>query len=454
MIRSSYSRQTAILVIGDLVAYLFSLILTLTLRYNGIPGRALLSIHLPPFLLLFLFFLVINYSAGLYNRQALLSAPSRTLGLLIRSQTIAVLISIAFFYFAPLAIAPKANLFIYAIISMIVLTVWRLVMFPVVSRSRNQKAILVGSCDEIDGLRNEINTRARYGFVFVESIKPTGSVDDTTTMISEMVKKSGASVMVVDMHNPTLESAMPFLYSLIFTGLQVIDAGRLYENIFGRIPLSMVGDRWLVENTGTSIGGRRIYDVLKRLMDIVFSFILGVISLIFYPFVYVAIKLEDRGPLFIRQSRVGRNGNTVEIVKFRSMTANDGGNYTNGNAKTQLKITRVGKFIRLARIDELPQLWNVLCGDISLIGPRPELPALVSVYEKEIPYYHVRHLIQPGLSGWAQIYHQTHPHHAVAVNDTREKLSYDLYYIKNRSFMLDVRIALETLRALLSRRGV
>ena len=135
------------------------------------------------------------------------------------------------------------------------------------------------------------------------------------------------------------------------------------------------------------------------------------------------------------------------------MTSNDGGNYS-ASGKSELQITRVGKFIRLTRIDELPQLWNVLRGDISLVGPRPEFPSLVAVYEKEIPYYNVRHLIQPGLSGWAQIYHSAHPHHAVAVNDTRDKLSYDLYYVKHRSFLLDLRIALQTFKALISKSGV
>jgi lipopolysaccharide/colanic/teichoic acid biosynthesis glycosyltransferase len=116
-------------------------------------------------------------------------------------------------------------------------------------------------------------------------------------------------------------------------------------------------------------------------------------------------------------------------------------------------ITKVGNFLRKTRVDELPQLWNILKGDLSLIGPRPELPALVKQYEHEIPYYNVRHLIKPGLSGWAQIYHDTHPHHEVATLETKRKLSYDLYYIKNRSFLLDIKIALRTLRTLVSIAG-
>ena len=182
--------------------------------------------------------------------------------------------------------------------------------------------------------------------------------------------------------------------------------------------------------------------------------IIGLISLVVYPFVYIAIKLEDGGSVFVMQERVGKNGKIIKMFKFRSMTSNDSGSYHQNGGKTTLKVTRVGKFIRMTRIDELPQLWSVIKGDQSLIGPRPELPALTKVYEEQIPYYNARHLIKPGLSGWAQISHHAHPHHAVAVSDTRDKLSYDLFYVKNRSLLLDLRIALQTLKALISRQGI
>ena len=122
--------------------------------------------------------------------------------------------------------------------------------------------------------------------------------------------------------------------------------------------------------------------------------------------------------------------------------------------KIKNKVTKVGAFLRKSRIDELPQIWNVLMGDISLIGPRPEFEKPVREYVEKIPYYNVRHMIKPGLSGWAQIYHEQHPHHGVDIEETRNKLSYDLYYIKNRSFMLDIKIALKTIKTLLLRAGV
>ncbi|OHA17393.1 MAG: hypothetical protein A2830_03955 [Candidatus Taylorbacteria bacterium RIFCSPHIGHO2_01_FULL_44_110] len=446
-------RRVLFLAVGDLIAYIFSLILTLTVRYGSLPHRSLFYDHIPSFAILFVLFLLISFSAGLYDKQ-LVVLRGRIEGLLLRVQAINFLIGIVFFYFAPVLIAPKANLFIYIIISTVTLFVWRRIMFPVVTVSRKQVAIIVGAGEDIADLFEEINTAGRYEIIFEERIEPSDSVNEMVGRISEAVNKNKASVIVANLHDPRVEAAIPFLYSLIFSGVQIIDAGKIYESIFDRIPLSMVGKRWLIENSGTALGNRRTYDILKRFVDIVIGSILGIISLVFYPLVYLAIRFDDRGPLIITQDRTGKNGRHIRMTKFRSMNADDGGAYKHNGGKTALKITKVGRFIRLTRIDELPQLWSVVKGDQSLIGPRPELPALVKIYEKEIPYYNVRHLIKPGLSGWAQISHKAHPHHAVAIDDTRDKLSYDLYYVKNRSFTLDTRIALQTVKSILSKQGV
>lgn len=440
------------LIVGDLIAYIFSLILTLTIRYRAIPGQALLAIHLSSFSILFIIFLLVSFSAGLYDREAAI-IRGKIYSLLARVQALNVVIGIIFFYFAPVSIAPKANLLIFFIISTTFLYLWRIVMYPVVSITRRRGAIMVGVGEDVQDLVDEVNSSHRYSLVFRETVAPKSSAEDTASAINAAVQNTGATIIVADLHNPAVEATMPFLYSLIFAGIQVIDGSRLYESVFDRIPLSMVGERWLVENSSTALGTRRIYDIIKRVMDIILASILGVISLLVYPFVYLAIKLDDGNGMFVTQKRVGKNGMPIDIAKFRSMTSNDAGVY-GANGKSEQKVTRVGHVIRLTRVDELPQLWSVIKGEQSLIGPRPELPALVKVYEKEIPYYNVRNLIKPGLSGWAQIYHRAHPHHAVAVDDTRDKLSYDLFYVKNRSLTLDLRIFLQTLRALLSRQGV
>jgi exopolysaccharide biosynthesis polyprenyl glycosylphosphotransferase len=446
------SRGALILVAGDLVAYVFSLILTLTIRYGHIPDRGFFMSHAPSFGILFVIFLLVSFSAGLYDKQSGF-IHGRIQGLLARVQIANLAIGIAFFYFAPVVIAPKANLFIYFVVSTALLIVWRTIMFPVVNMSRKQSAIIIGSGDDIQDIQAEINANPRYGLIFREFITPAVSVQDTVARIAAAAERTGALIIVADLNNPSIQSAMPFLYSLIFSGVQVIDAGKLYESIFDRIPISMVGERWLVEHSGTALGSRRTYDIVKRLMDIVIASVVGLVSLIVYPFVYLAVRLDDHGPLFITQERVGKNGKIIRMTKFRSMSSNDNGSYGGNGGKTQLTVTRVGSFTRVTRIDELPQLWSVIKGEQSLIGPRPELPALATVYEKEIPYYNARHLVKPGLSGWAQISHQAHPHHAVAIDETRDKLSYDLYYIKHRSLALDLRIALQTAKAIISRQG-
>jgi lipopolysaccharide/colanic/teichoic acid biosynthesis glycosyltransferase len=207
----------------------------------------------------------------------------------------------------------------------------------------------------------------------------------------------------------------------------------------------MVRQSWFIEHMSTT-SSQSMYDVAKRLVDVVFALVAGIISLIFYPFTILAIKLDDHGVVFSYQKRVGQFNKIVNIAKFRTMTvANDDGKW----GSSENKVTRVGSFLRKTRIDELPQLWNVLRGDVSLIGPRPEFPEPVKKYSEEIPYYNFRHSIKPGLSGWAQIYGE-HAHHGIGLAETANKLSYDLYYIKHRSFLLDIKILLRTIKTLIT----
>jgi lipopolysaccharide/colanic/teichoic acid biosynthesis glycosyltransferase len=230
--------------------------------------------------------------------------------------------------------------------------------------------------------------------------------------------------------------------------LTILDALKLYENIFRRIPISMLEHSWFIEHMTRR--HRPLYDLYHRLYDLVLSLILGVVAIVLLPFVALAIRLDDGGPLFSFQRRVGKDNQPLDLVKFRTMSvANDGGDWQH----VKNRVTRVGGFLRKTRIDELPQLWNVVRGGYSLIGPRPEFRDAVVQYADKIPYYNARHLITPGLSGWAQLNHHEHPHHDVDVEETRNKLSYDLYYLKNRSVWLDLEIGLKTIKTLASVMG-
>jgi len=254
----------------------------------------------------------------------------------------------------------------------------------------------------------------------------------------------------MDFSDRAFDAARPIIYDAAFhkERFVIIDVVDLYQEVFDCVPLSLVKYEWVL----ASVNASRLYGALKRALDVVGVLILGAITLPLYPFVALAIKLEDGGPVFIEQERVGCYQKPVRLVKFRSMTGNDKGEY-GAHGKSKLTVTKVGNFLRMSRIDELPQLWNVLRGDLSLVGPRPEFPALSREYSSKIPYYNARYLLPPGLTGWAQVKHDTHPHHAADIEETKTKLSYDLYYLKHRSLFLDLFIILQTIRIILTGRG-
>lgn len=446
------SKQESLgLFIGDIICFLVALWLMLLIRYGALPTAALYNAHLTPFSILFIVWLIVYFIAGLYEKHTII-LKSRLPSVIFNTQIINSIIAIIFFYFIPyFGITPKTNLFIYLAISFILILAWRFYGRELITRRGRQNAILIASGEEMRELREEVNNNTRYSLKFITSIDldKTQSLDFEDEILNRMYSEH-VSVVAIDLKNERIEPILPHLYNLILSGVQFIDMHKVYEDIFDRVPLSLIKYNWFLENI--SAASTTTYDVLKRFMDIFVAGISGIISLIFYPFIILAIKLDDGGPIFIVQERVGKNGLPIKVYKFRTMTANDNGVYIEGSTTNQ--VTRVGAFLRRTRLDELPQLFNVLNGDLSLIGPRPELPSLVAKYEKEIPYYGIRHIIKPGLSGWAQLYHENHPHHGVAVEQTKEKLSYDLFYLKNRSFILDVIIALKTIKKILSRSGV
>ena len=288
----------------------------------------------------------------------------------------------------------------------------------------------------------EVNNNPRYGLEFISSIdlNKLNGVDFQDEVLSRVYSEE-VQIIAIDLKNEKVEPILPSLYNLIFSHVKFVDMYKIYEDIFDRVPLSLLEYNWFLENISTE--SRATYDLLRRIFDIFVSLIIGTVALVLYPFVAICIKLDDGGPVFFGQERIGKNNKVIKVLKFRSMNPENG-----------KKITRVGRWIRASRIDEFPQIWNVLKGEMSLIGPRPEIPALVKQYEEKIPYYNIRHLIKPGLSGWAQLYHSDPPKAVADAEKTRRKLSYDLYYIKNRSLMLDLKIALKTIKALLSRSGV
>ncbi len=419
-------KASLLLFLGDLAAFVVSLWLMLVLRYWSLPSHELFFRHLQAFWFIFLIWLVVFFIFDLYRQQTLVFTKTLP-AIILRAQILNSIIAIAFFYLSPydnqVGLNPKTNLFINLVVSFLLFWSWRRYLSLWVYHARPVPIMFVCEGSEVDDLKREINDNPQANLRVVTS-RP-------------------ALIVFNKYQVPSSEQVANF-YNLLFVGVRFISVQDLYERIFERVPLSLINERWFLELI--SHQPIRIYDFLKRSMDMILALVLGVVSLLFYPLVYIAIKLEDNGPIFFIEQRIGRNNRSIKIFKFRSMS-------TEADL-AERHITRVGNLLRRSRIDELPQLWSVFQGDQSLIGPRPERPDYVELYREQIPYYDARHLIAPGLSGWAQLYHENHPHFRPALEATREKLSYDLYYIKNRSLWLDLKIALKTLKALLARTGI
>lgn len=438
-----HKKEAILLFVGDIAVLFVALYLTLTLRYNAIPSQGLLVLHLVPFCFIFAVSILVSFIAGLYEKHTLI-LKKKLPSILTKAQIANAIIAVSFFYFIPyFNITPKVVLFIYLALSLIFMVAWRMFVAESLGGRRKNRALLLAFGKEASLLHEEIQNNPRYGTIFVHWIDDFPDLQGKN--ILETIRSKNINMVVAQASNQKINEIMPVLYECIFSGVQFVDASRLYEDIFNQVPLSLVDDSWFLENI--SLKSRVSFDIFKRFMDIVFSGVFGLVSLILYPFVYLAIKLDDKGVVFSYQERIGKGNKIVRIIKFRTMSnPNDGGQWSNGKKNA---VTKVGSFLRRTRIDELPQLWNVFKGDISLIGPRPEFPDPVEAYSKEIPYYNVRHIIKPGLSGWAQIY-ASHPHHGINMEETSNKLSHDLYYIKNRSIALDIKIALQTLKTILS----
>lgn len=240
------------------------------------------------------------------------------------------------------------------------------------------------------------------------------------------------------------------LIDLKMRGQKIFDLGQFYELKLKKIPVEFVDSKFFIFSQGFRLFNNPIQLRIKRFFDVLLASLILILSSPLLLISAALIKLESRGPLFYRQIRTGLNGKNFEIIKFRSMRADaeksTGAKWASANDS---RVTAVGKFIRLTRIDEIPQVWNVLKGEMSFIGPRPERPEFNVELEKVIPHFNLRHLIRPGITGWAQVLFP----YGASIEDSKQKLEYDLYYIKNYSLLLDLKILLLTIRTVLLGRG-
>ncbi len=431
-------KEPFLLLLGDTVVFIFSLWFSLLLRNLSIPDIDIFSKHIVPFSIIFILWIFVFFIAGLYDKYTTI-LKDRIPTILVSAQIMNSFLAVLFFYLIPyFGITPKTILFINIIISILFIYSWRIYGQIFFSIKHKIPAVIVGGGKEIVDLEKEVNNNPRSNLKFNFFINLDNiSGSDFVREILDLVYKENISVVVIDLKDPRVDEILPHLYNLIFSGVKFIDIYKVYEDTFDRIPLSLVKYSWFLENI--SIKKSSGFSFLKRFFDILTSIMLLPFLVVIIPFIFILIKIDDGGKLFFIQERIGKKNRIIKVYKFRTMSNE--------------KITKIGNFLRKTRIDELPQILNVLSGQLSFIGPRPEKPDLVLLYEKEIPYYNIRHLVKPGLSGWAQVYQDNPPKFNVNFDDTKTKLSYDLYYLKNKSIILDLKIALRTIGSILSRSG-
>lgn len=432
-----------ILFIVDCSILFISLYLALWLRsQNALTFSDFLS-FVPPFIFVIIVSVAIFYSYGLYDKPTLRLIRELNKRIF-TSQILVIACATILFYLLPiLGIAPKTILLLYVTISAIIMSVWRRYAFSLVLHYKKQKSIIIGSGETFRTLVDELSRNPHIGITLLSTIDvDTYDMKKLPGVLAAMRPNS----IIVDMRDDRIKPLFDAIYTELFKGAAVLDIVDVYEDVFDMVPLDIINQDWVFHSINVS----RRYDGLKRFIDIMFAAPAFIFSLIFiYPFVFLAIKLEDGGPIFYSHLRVGKHGKHFLVYKVRSME-----NLPTNELKETKKVTRVGSFIRKTRIDELPQLWNVLRGDVSLIGPRPETPNLVKEYAQSVPFYNVRHIVRPGLSGWAQTQQHVVPKFGVDIKQTKTKLAYDLYYLEHSSLMTDLAIILRTLKVLVGKSGV
>lgn len=445
------SKQIALFV-GDTGVAALSLFLALSARFLALPTDERVIIHAKLFIPIFIVTVALYYSFDFYD-FSLFQTKVRQLSRIVKIHFFTALIGLGYFYlFATFTeLTPKTVLALYTVFHIGLASLWRVFIVPVfLHPASRMKTLLIGEGEEYEELKRVVNGHEFYPFSIVDHL--TLDENDlqngnTLNQLKSILEHNGITQVVVDIRDERTGELLPYLYNLAAQRkVHVFDAALVYQDILKKMPMRGIGHFWFFESVRLDI---QVYEAMKRFIDICVALPVLLLYMICVPFIYLAIKLDDGGQLLSIQKRYGRGGKILNIYKIRTMDFTDEGQWVKHNKEN--KVTRVGAFLRKSRLDEFPQLWNVLKGDVSLVGPRPDILALGGQLSAQIPYYMMRYTIVPGLSGWAQINQVLPPN---SLEETKERLQYDLYYVKNRSILLDFIIIVKTFKVLVLRTGI
>lgn len=453
-----------VLAIFEFLSLMFSMYFGVGLRFVDDPAE-ITSLHLPesvgviyPKALVYaLVFMVGLASMGLYQRRF----RHGIAGMFLRAVSGFVLgsVGLSLIYYAFPELHLGRGILAYSIITSIVLiTLLRVLFIKTIDQDVLKKRVLVlGSGNLANQIGSQLRRRTdQRGFQIIAYVHVSGEkdvVNENMIVRPEVPLLTIATQMQIDEVVVAVEErrnrSFPVheLLDCKLSGIDVIELQSFFEREVGKLKLDILNPSWLIFSDGFSQSSFKVF--VKRVFDVLMSMVLLLVTWPFMLLVVVAIKLSDGGPVLYKQVRVGQHWRLFNVYKFRSMTVNAESSGVQWAQKNDSRVTKVGSIIRKTRLDELPQLFNVIRGDMSFVGPRPERPEFVTSLSEKIPYFAERHRVKPGITGWAQV---CYPYGA-SEKDSLEKLQFDMYYIKNYSIFLDLVIILQTAHEIVWGRG-
>jgi exopolysaccharide biosynthesis polyprenyl glycosylphosphotransferase len=427
--------------VADTVALYVALFITLLLRYGGDFYVQFLDAHAVPFTIVFVLWTVVFYIAGLYDVRRLRNNLDfiKTLFLCLG---INAALAVLLFYLVPIfGIAPKTNLLLFIAIFAFMEVFWRRFLNRAMAFGEAPNRVLIIGDGAIgEEIKRVISEAPQLGYAIKAEMDEKRAYKNPEGL-KIVAEREGVNLIIISSklkHEPALVAV---LYDLFASGIAVMDLVAFYELIIRKVPLSGIQETWFLENIAQRVS---FYDPLKRASEFIGALALGVVLLPFEIVIALLVAITSHGPVIYKQVRVGEKGKNFTLYKFRTMRVDAEKNGAQWASKNDARTTPIGGILRASHLDELPQLWNIIRGDLSFVGPRPERPEFVAKLEARIPYYEARLFIKPGVTGWAQIHHRAD----LTDEDVAEKLQYDIYYLKNRSPILDWTIVLKTIKSI------
>jgi sugar transferase (PEP-CTERM system associated) len=395
--------------------------------------------------------LLLSYYFDLYEPQRISGRWEIYFRLLLVLSVLSFFLAALLYFFPEVSIGSNVPLVGTAILA-IALVIWRSGYESIIGLAIFREHVYVlGSGERARSVVETLRTRRDAGMEVVDGLSQGEFSRDHERLAADLrafcEPKTRIDRVIVAMEDRRGSMPVRELLELRLRGVVIEDTSELMERLLGRLPLDGLNPSTLIFTQGFNV--KMSHQIGRRLISIIVSFIGLALCLPFIPFIILAIRLSSPGPIFFRQTRVGLHGQPFSLLKFRTMRQDAEANGAVWATKNDARVTPLGKFMRRTRIDEIPQLWNVLRGEMGFVGPRPERPEFVQWLTQEIPFYEIRHIVRPGLTGWAQVRYQ----YGASLEETKRKLEYDLYYIKHASLGLYLLIIFETIKTIVLRRG-